>query len=121
MALPIKIKGDLVIVNPDIKELSQSEVIETLKLFINNPSLYGGKKLLIIDYGTKFSPSTENVREFAQHIHTLFTDIFTRIALVVQKNFHYGLGRIAEVFSKAGEHQFGVFRDESEARKWLGE
>lgn len=119
MAFPIEIKGNLVIIATKGREVIQANVIETLKLFIENPSLYAGKKLLIIDEDSTYNPKTEDVREFAQNIKLLFTDIFTRIALVVQKDIHFGLGRMAETFSQAGEHQFSVFRNESEARAWL--
>lgn len=76
-------------------------------------------RILIVDRGSDFDPTATEVREFVEVWSNLFRRTTVRIALLVERELHYGLGRMATVFAEENELPFGVFRDESEALGWL--
>ena len=79
----------------------------------------GTCQILVIDHASAFDPSEDEVREIAKFWGGLFRDVPTRIALVVAKDLHYGIGRMIEVLAHPTEFRFRVFRDEVEGRAWL--
>lgn len=77
-------------------------------------------KLLILDLGTSFSPSTEQLEGMASDYGTI-ADRIVRWALVVEKNYHFGLGRMFSVFAERQSFEMRVFADGTQAREWLEE
>ncbi len=76
-------------------------------------------RILIVDHGSEFEPSREEVQKLARGWGAIFRDVPVRIALLVDKDIHYGLGRMASVY--AGQHDlpFDVFRHSLDALQWL--
>jgi hypothetical protein len=76
-------------------------------------------KILIVDNGSEFEPSREEVQDLARGWGAIFRDVPVRIALLVEKDIHYGLGRMVSVY--AGQHDlpFDVFRHSLDALQWL--
>jgi hypothetical protein len=76
-------------------------------------------QILIVDHGSEFEPSREEARELASGWGAIFRDIPVRIALLIGKDIHYGLGRMISVY--AGQHDlpFDVFRHSLDALQWL--
>ncbi|MBT8370435.1 MAG: STAS/SEC14 domain-containing protein [Desulfobacterales bacterium] len=116
---PVGIEKDIVIVTSKTGQVEHADVIETLTFLADDSSSYQNKKLLIIDPSSDYNPSREELQQFINLIKVLLEKAFTRIALVVSKEFHYGLGRMTEAFSESGKGQFRVFNDAQEAREWL--
>jgi len=90
-----------------------------MKMFINNPLIYSQKKLLVKDPGSSYHPSREELDEFINLILSALDTIFYRIALVVSRELHFGLGRMTEVFSESERGEFRVFSDGKKALDWL--
>ena len=118
---PVVADNDIVFITSESGQVEHSEVIETLGFLADNHSSYQNKKLIIIDPSSDYSPSRDELQQFMNLIRFLLENAFPRIALVVSKDFHYGLGRMTEVFSEVENGQFRVFNDEQEARAWLAE
>ena len=78
-------------------------------------------QILIVDHGSEFEPSREEVQELARGWGVIFRDVPVRIALLVDKDIHYGLGRMISVY--AGQHDlpFDVFRHSLDALQWLSQ
>jgi len=76
-------------------------------------------QILIVDHGSEFEPSREEVQDLARGWGAIFRDVPVRIALLVDKDIHYGLGRMISVY--AGQHDlpFDVFRHSLDALQWL--
>ncbi len=76
-------------------------------------------QILIVDHGSEFEPSREEVQDLARGWGAIFRDVPVRIALLVDKDIHYGLGKMASVY--AGQHDlpFDVFRHSLDALQWL--
>ncbi len=76
-------------------------------------------QILIVDHGSEFEPSREEIQELARGWGAIFRDVPVRIALLVDKDIHYGLGKMASVY--AGQHglPFDVFRHSLDALQWL--
>jgi hypothetical protein len=74
---------------------------------------------LIIDLGSTLDPTTEETRELSREFRLLAGRPFLKIALVVSKEFHFGIGRMAEVFTDPDGETFKVFKNEGEAKAWL--
>jgi 3'-phosphoadenosine 5'-phosphosulfate sulfotransferase (PAPS reductase)/FAD synthetase len=76
-------------------------------------------QILIVDHGSEFEPSREEVQDLARGWGAIFRDVPVRIALLVDKDIHYGLGRMVSVY--AGQHDlpFDVFRHSLDALQWL--
>jgi len=78
-------------------------------------------QILIVDNGSEFEPSREEVQDLARGWGAIFRDVPVRIALLVEKDIHYGLGRMVSVY--AGQHDlpFDVFRHSLDALQWLSQ
>ena len=116
---PMKVENDIVIITSETGQVKHVDVIDTLSFIADNSSSYQSKKLLIIDSGSEYDPSREELQQFIGLIKLLLEKTFSRIALVVSKIVHYGLGRIAESFTDLEKGHFSVFTDEQKARDWL--
>ena len=116
---PVVIENDIVVINAENRQVKHADVLETLAYLADTYSSNQNKKLIIIDPSSDYSPSREELQQFIDSIRFLLENAFSRIALVVSRDFHYGLGRMTEVFSEVENGQFRVFHDEQEARSWL--
>jgi len=116
---PVKIENDIVVIISDSDQVRHEDVIETLSFLADNSTSYQNKKLIIIDPISNYNPSNEELKQFIELVISLLQNIFPQIALVVSKDFHYGLGRMTEVLTETERGQFRVFHDEQEARDWL--
>jgi hypothetical protein len=76
-------------------------------------------QILIVDHGSEFEPSQEEVQEMVTGWGTIFLDVPVRIALLVDKELHYGLGRMALVYADQHDVPFDVFRHSLDALRWL--
>jgi 3'-phosphoadenosine 5'-phosphosulfate sulfotransferase (PAPS reductase)/FAD synthetase len=78
-------------------------------------------QILIVDHGSEFKPSREEVQELAKEWGAIFRDVAVRIALLVDKDIHYGLGRMASVYAEQHDLPFDVFRHSLDALQWLSQ
>jgi hypothetical protein len=76
-------------------------------------------RILIVDRGSAFDPTPDEIQEFVGYWSALFRDAHARIALVVEKEVHFGLGRMAAVYADSHALPFRVFRSRSDADRWL--
>ena len=76
-------------------------------------------KILIVDHGSEFEPRQEEVQELVEGWGAIFRDVPVRIALLVDKDIHYGLGRMASVYAEQYDLPFDVFRHSLDALQWL--
>ncbi len=78
-------------------------------------------QILIVDHGSEFEPSREDVRELVRGWGAIFRGVPVRIALLVEKDIHYGLGRMASVYAEQHGLPFDVFRHSLDALQWLAQ
>jgi len=76
-------------------------------------------QILIVDHASEFEPSREDVQRLAQRWSTIFRGIPVRIALLVEKDLHYALGRMTAVYAEQHDLPFDVFRHSLPALQWL--
>ncbi len=76
-------------------------------------------QILIVDHGSEFEPNREEVQELARGWGETFRNVRVRIALLVDKDIHYGLGRMASVYAEQHDLPFDVFRHSLDALQWL--
>ena len=76
-------------------------------------------KLLIVDKSTNFDPSTVELEDIAVIYGAIKERISSQWALVVAKEYHFGLGRMYSVFAEKYGLDARVFTDVDEARSWL--
>ena len=120
MKLPVLVQNDKVIVSVEIGPVDHADLMETFDFLADHFSPCRNKKtLIIIDRGSDYNPLKKQMRQYIDMIGRLHESAFSRIALVVSKLFHYGLGRMAEGLVDARRGQFRVFKDEKEAHDWL--
>jgi hypothetical protein len=118
MGLSYSIERELVTV---IAEGSFS-VDEVLATFSRIRSEFGGSaplQILIVDQASEFEPNREEVQELARGWGRIFRGVPVRIALLVEKDIHYGLGRMASVYAEQQNLPFDVFRHSLDAMQWL--
>jgi len=76
-------------------------------------------RILIVDHASDFDPTHEEIQQLVDLWAALFKGVSARIALVVKRELHYGLGRMTAVYAERRELPFRVFRRKSEAIGWL--
>lgn len=119
MVFPIEINGNLTKVLCSGETVTHERITETMLHFLANAPRYRGKALLILDPGSEYNPSLDEVRQFAGFLRQVLGDIFTHVALVVSRELHYGLGRMTEVITGFRKEGFRVFRTKEDALTWL--
>jgi len=75
--------------------------------------------LLVVDEGSTFSPTRDGIKVLAGLMDRILEKDGARIAIVVTRIVHYGIGRIIEARAGHGG-QVRVFLKEEAARQWLG-
>ena len=118
MGLTYSIEKELITV---IAEGSFS-VGEVHAAFANIRSEFDGStplQILIVDHGSEFEPSREQIQQLVSGWGAIFRYVPVRIALLVDKDIHYGLGRMASVYAEQHDLPFEVFRHSLDAMQWL--
>jgi hypothetical protein len=118
MHYAIKLEGEIVVLTCN-KEFNFADGIEALIKIQNNQNYSLATSLLILDPGSLMNPSMEETRKISGFFTSLLESSFLRIALVVSKMVHFGIGRMTEALADPGKGRFKVFRSEKEAREWL--
>ena len=78
-------------------------------------------RILIVDHGSEFEPNREEVQELARGWSAIFREVPVRIALLVDKDIHYGLGRMTSAYAEQYDLPFDVFRHSLDALQWLSQ
>ena len=118
MAISYEIDGDFATVTCE-GDLTVDNIREIVDWVKTEPSLPGRIKLLIVDRSTNFDPSTIELEEIAAIYGSIKDRIYSRWALVVAKEYHYGLGRMYSVFAERYGLDARVYTDVKEAKAWL--
>jgi len=118
MAISYKIDGEFAIVTceGDFTMDNVRDIVEWVKTESTLPELV---KLLIVDNSSNFDPSTIQLEEVAAIYGSIKERISARWALVVAKEYHYGLGRMYAVFAERYGLDARVFTSVEKAREWL--
>jgi hypothetical protein len=83
-----------------------------------DPAFQRGCQILVDDHGTTFDPTMEEAQRLADFFCTL-TEAVSHLAVVVDKDVHYGIGRMVEVYCESCGINLRIFRDLDEAKAWL--
>jgi hypothetical protein len=118
MAIKYEIDGEFAIVTCE-DEFTIDNVRDIVDWVNTEPSLPDHIKLLIVDRSTNFDPSTAQLEEIAAIYGSIKDRIDSRWALVVGKEYHFGLGRMYMVFAERYGMDARIFTDVDEAREWL--
>ena len=94
--------------------------VEALSEIVAAPWLSEMTSLVILDSGSAFSPTHEGVKELTGLMDEILSREQVRIAIVVAKVVHYGIGRVIEARVGHGSGRVRVFLKEEAARQWLG-
>jgi hypothetical protein len=120
MNYTIELEGEIVVLRSN-KEFSFADGIESLTKIQGDFRYSSATGLLILDPGSLMNPSTEETRRISLQFASLLGNPFLRIALVVSKLVHFGIGRMTEALTDPGKGRFKVFRSEREAREWIAD
>ncbi len=85
-----------------------------------DPAFRTGLPLLIEDRNSNFNLNPSQTRRMARVFDEVRSRFSDRIAVVVVRNVHFGLGRATEILTEPMQFQFRVFRVLRDARYWLG-
>jgi hypothetical protein len=118
MAISYQIDGDFAIVTCE-GEFTVDNIREIVDWVNTERALPEKFKLLIVDRSTSFDASTGQLEEIAAIYSSIKDRIYSRWALVVGKEYHYGLGRMYSVFAERYGLDARVFTSVEEAREWL--
>lgn len=118
MAITYEIGGDYAVVTCE-GEFTMNNIVEIVEWIKSDKALPGRFKLLIVDRSTNFNPSTVELERIASLYSSVKDRIYSRWALVVGKDYHFGLGRMYSVFAERFGLDARVFSDEASARQWL--
>ena len=118
MAISYEIEGDFAIVTCE-GEFTMDGIGEIVVWVKSERALPERFKLLILDRSTDFDPSTVELERIAALYGSIKDRIYSRWALVVAREYHFGLGRMYSVFAEKFGMDARVFADEESARAWL--
>ena len=118
---PVNAEDGLITINSENSPVEHNDVIDTLLYLIGKNSTYKNKKLIILDPGSDYNPTDSEMLEFINMLKILLDDTFPKVALVVTKPLHFGLGRMTEILAESVNGKFRVFKEEQKARDWLSD
>lgn len=118
MAITYQIDGDYAVVTCE-GEFTMDNIVDIVEWIKSERALPERFKLLIVDRSTTFDPSTIELERIAALYGSVKDRIYSRWALVVGKEYHFGLGRMYSVFAERFGLDARVFSDEVSARQWL--
>ena len=118
MAISYEIDGGYAIVTCE-GEFTMDNIREIVDWVKAEQALPEQFNLLIVDRSTDFDPSTVELEQVAALYGSIKDRIYSRWALVVAKEYHFGLGRMYSVFAERFGLDARVFADEESARAWL--
>ena len=98
-------------------------VAELEKLFgqiDNDPGFVQGMSILVLSRGASFDISTTEAFHMTQIMRSL-RHRFVKFAVVVEKNLHYGFGRMIQAYYENRDVTFKIFKERQEAEQWLKE
>ena len=120
MNYTIRFESEIVVLDCT-KEFEFIDGFDVLTKIQKNSKYSSATSLLILDPGSLMNPTMEETRKISTLFTTLLESPFLRIALVVSKMVHFGIGRMTEVLADPVKGRFKVFRNEEQARDWLGD
>jgi hypothetical protein len=120
MAISYQTDGDFAIVTCE-GDFTVDNIREIVDWVNTERALPEKFKLLIVDRSTSFDASTGQLEEIAAIYSSIKDRIYSRWALVVGKEYHYGLGRMYSVFAERYGLDARVFTSVEEASEWLDE
>jgi hypothetical protein len=120
MGLTYSREKELIIVN-DEGSFDVGQILSTFSKIRSECDASSRIRILIVDSGSEFEPSQKEILEFVDAWSALFRGLSVRIGLLVNKDLHYGLGRVAEVYAENRNLPFRVFRNRSDAVRWVSE
>lgn len=101
-------------------DLDNSQIRQALEEVMRDPSSQPSSQILVNDLETGYDPSVDEAQELAEMFASFGASI-SQLAVVVHKEFHFGLGRMVEVFCESQGVSFRIFRTLDDARAWLDE
>ncbi len=96
-----------------------AECMQALNEVINAPWRGELLCLLILDEGSAISPTRDELGDIKKLMDTVLSGPDVKIAVVVTKIVHFGIGRVFEA-RLSGAGRMRVFMNEQAAREWLG-
>ena len=102
-----------------LPQFTYEDGVEALSEIVAAPWLSEMTELVILDSGSAFSPTREGVNELTGLMDEILSSERVRIAIVVTKVVHYGIGRVLEARVGRGSGRVRVFLREEAARQWL--
>ena len=110
--------GDVVLFTAE-GELSNPIVRESLETAAKEPEFRPGMSILMHDLGSDYQISSDEAYEAARDLSEMMELYSPHIAVVVNEDIKYGLGRMIAAYCERHEIDFQVFRNFDNARQWL--
>ena len=117
MKLSYRIVEDVLVIDT-YEAFDARDVAEVLNAAMRDSTIEWPLKTLFIHRGGPFNPTTDELRGLIEKV-AQFRDRMTRFAIVVEEDFHFGLGRMSEALSESLDYPLRAFRSDDEAREWL--
>jgi hypothetical protein len=102
------------------KDFTYEDAVRALGEVVAAPWRGEMRSLLVLDDGSAFSPTRDGVKVVGGLMDAILEGEGVRIAVVVAKVVHYGIGRMIEARTDRGSRRMRVFLSEEAARNWLG-
>lgn len=118
MSTKFEIDGEFAIVTCE-GDFTMDNIRDIVEWVKSEEALPEKIKLLIVDKSTNFDPSTVELEDIAVIYGAIKERISSKWALVVAREYHFGLGRMYAVFAEKYGLDARVFTDVAEARAWL--
>ena len=94
--------------------------VSALQAVLDSPWRDEMRGLLVLDEGSAFSPTAEDIGTVVALMNRILELEDVRIAIVVAKIVHYGIGRVLEARIGPRDGRVRVFLRAEAAREWLG-
>lgn len=118
MAITYKILKDHVVITTEGDFKSHDLNVKFGEL-VSDPKFTKGLNLLVHDLSTSFVPSSDEIENAAKFLESMLKNFAPKIAVVVNKEVKFGMGRMLENFCEMRKISLRVYKDIEEAQEWL--
>ncbi len=118
MAITYKILKNQVIITTK-GDFTASDLDITFSDLVSDPKFTKGLNLLVHDLSTSFVPSSDEIENAAKFLDSMLKNFAPKIAVVVNKEVKFGMGRMLENFCEMRKISLRVFKEIEEAQDWL--
>jgi len=118
MSISYEVDGQILIIKTE-GDFQPKDLQDIFTEIFTDPAFHSGLNILVHDLDSVFTPTSKQIEAGAKNIENLLKKFSTKMAIVVNSDVNYDMGRMMEIFSEQRGNDVKVFKEIDSAKAWL--